>query len=193
MKYFIVGYMASGKSTFGKELAKDKGLPFLDLDESVESREGRSISEIFAKEGEEYFRKREREILHEICNEADEFVLATGGGTPCFFDNMDYMNQAGTTVFLNTSPLVIVDRLKRQRADRPLLAMYSDVGIFCAGASGIPTFFLFESQGTGIVPVSRESAGRVYWEISPHVATKDVCPTHHIRSAQVALKRRRME
>ena len=126
MKYFIVGYMASGKSTFGKELAKDKGLPFLDLDERVESREGRSISEIFAKEGEEYFRKREREILHEICNEADEFVLATGGGTPCFFDNMDYMNQVGTTVFLNTSPLVIVDRLKRQRADRPLLAMYSD-------------------------------------------------------------------
>ena len=126
MKYFIVGYMASGKSTFGKELAKDKGLPFLDLDESVEFREGRSISEIFAKEGEEYFRKREREILHEICNGADEFVLATGGGTPCFFDNMDYMNQAGTTVFLNTSPLVIVDRLKRQRADRPLLAMYSD-------------------------------------------------------------------
>lgn len=126
MKYFIVGYMASGKSTFGKELAKDKGLPFLDLDERVEFREGRSISEIFAKEGEEYFRKREREILHEICNEADEFVLATGGGTPCFFDNMDYMNQAGTTVFLNTSPLVIVDRLKRQRADRPLLAMYSD-------------------------------------------------------------------
>ena len=126
MKYFIVGYMASGKSTVGKELAKDKGLPFLDLDECVESREGRSISEIFAKEGEEYFRKREREILHEICNEADEFVLATGGGTPCFFDNMDYMNQAGTTVFLNTSPLVIVDRLKRQRADRPLLAMYSD-------------------------------------------------------------------
>lgn len=126
MKYFIVGYMASGKSTFGKELAKDKGLPFLDLDECVDSREGRSISEIFAKEGEEYFRKREREILHEICNEADEFVLATGGGTPCFFDNMDYMNQAGTTVFLNTSPLVIVDRLKRQRADRPLLAMYSD-------------------------------------------------------------------
>ena len=119
MKYFIVGYMASGKSTFGKELAKDKGLPFLDLDECVESREGRSISEIFAKEGEEYFRKREREILHEICNEADEFVLATGGGTPCFFDNMDYMNQEGTT-------LVIVDRLKRQRADRPLLAMYSD-------------------------------------------------------------------
>lgn len=126
MKYFIVGYMASGKSTYGKELAKDKGLPFLDLDECVESREGRSISEIFAKEGEEYFRQREREILHEICNEADEFVLATGGGTPCFFDNMDYMNQAGTTVFLNTSPLVIVDRLKRQRADRPLLAMYSD-------------------------------------------------------------------
>ena len=63
MKYFIVGYMASGKSTFGKELAKDKGLPFLDLDESIEAREGRSISEIFAKEGEVYFREREREMF----------------------------------------------------------------------------------------------------------------------------------
>ncbi len=84
MKYFIVGYMASGKSTFGKELAKDKGLPFSGSGRECRGREGRSISEIFAKEGEEYFRKREREILHEICNEADEFVLATGGGTPCF-------------------------------------------------------------------------------------------------------------
>ena len=63
MKYFIVGYMASGKSTFGKELAKDKGLPFLDLDESIEAREGRSISEIFAKVGEVYFREREREMF----------------------------------------------------------------------------------------------------------------------------------
>lgn len=126
MKYFIVGYMASGKSTYGKELAEDKGLPFWDLDECIEQREGRSISEIFEKEGEDYFRRREREVLHELCNEEDEFVLATGGGTPCFFDNMDYMNQEGITVFLNTSLLVIVGRLKRQRENRPLLAMYTD-------------------------------------------------------------------
>lgn len=126
MKYFIVGYMASGKTTFGRELAKEKGLPFVDLDESIESREGRSITEVFATDGEKYFRKKEREILHEICEGMDEFVLATGGGTPCFFDNMDYMNQAGTTVFLNTSPLVIVERLKRQRDNRPVLAKYSD-------------------------------------------------------------------
>ena len=126
MKYFIVGYMASGKSTFGKELAKDKGLPFLDLYESIEAREGRSISEIFAKEGEVFFGEREGEFLHEICNVRDDFVLGGGGGTPCFFDNMDYMNQEGTPVFLNTSPLVIVDRLKRQRTDRPLLAKCSD-------------------------------------------------------------------
>lgn len=84
MKYFIVGYMASGKSTYGKELAEDKGLPFWDLDECIEQREGRSISEIFEEEGEDYFRRREREVLHELCNEEDEFVLATGGGTPVF-------------------------------------------------------------------------------------------------------------
>ena len=127
MKFFVVGYMASGKTTFGKELAKDKGLPFLDLDECIEEREGRSISEIFATDGEHYFRETERRLLHELCGERDEFVMATGGGTPCFFDNMEYMNSMGSTIFLNTSLFVIVERLKVQRADRPLLTMYSDV------------------------------------------------------------------
>lgn len=127
MKFFVVGYMASGKTTFGKELAQDKGLPFLDLDEWIEKWEGRSISEIFATDGERYFREIERRLLHELCGERDEFVMATGGGTPCFFDNMEYMNSMGNTIFLNTSLFVIVERLKVQRADRPLLAMYSDV------------------------------------------------------------------
>lgn len=126
MKFFIVGYMASGKTTFGKELAKDEGLPFLDLDDCIEEREGRSISEIFAICGERYFREVERRVLHELCDEQNEFVMATGGGTPCFFDNMEYMNCTGRTVFLNVSLSVIVKRLKRQRADRPLLARYSD-------------------------------------------------------------------
>ena len=126
MKFFVVGYMASGKTTFGKELAKEKGLPFLDLDECIEEREGRSISEIFATDGERYFREIERWVLHELCDGQDEFVMATGGGTPCFFDNMDYMNRVGNTIFQNTSLFVILERLKKQRADRPLLAMYSD-------------------------------------------------------------------
>lgn len=126
MKFFVVGYMASGKTTFGKELAGDKGLPFLDLDECIEEREGRSILEIFATDGERYFRETERRVLHELCGERDEFVMATGGGTPCFFDNMEYMNSMGSTLFLNTSLFVIVERLKKQRADRPLLAVYSD-------------------------------------------------------------------
>ena len=107
-------------------MAGDKGLPFLDLDECIEEREGRSISEIFATDGERYFRETERRVLHELCGERDEFVMATGGGTPCFFDNMEYMNSMGSTLFLNTSLFVIVERLKKQRADRPLLAVYSD-------------------------------------------------------------------
>lgn len=126
MRYFVVGYMASGKTTYGKELAREKGVPFWDLDDRVERREGCSISDIFEKKGEAYFRELEREVLHELCEEYDDFVLATGGGTPCFFDNMEYMNGAGHTLYLNVSLHVLLQRLKRQRDARPLLAALSD-------------------------------------------------------------------
>ena len=126
MKYFVVGYMASGKTTFGRELAREKGIPFWDLDALVEERAGCRISDIFAREGESFFRELEREILHEFCAREDDFVLATGGGTPCFFDNMDYMNAAGHTLFLDTSFPVLVGRLREQWGMRPLLAGLSD-------------------------------------------------------------------
>ena len=79
MKYFIVGYMASGKTTFGRELAREKGIPFWDLDALVEESAGCGISDIFVREGESFFRELEREILHEFCARKDDFVLATGG------------------------------------------------------------------------------------------------------------------
>lgn len=126
MRYFVVGYMASGKTTYGKELAREKGVPFWDLDDQVERREGCSISDIFEKKGEGYFRELEREVLHELCEQYDDFVLATGGGTPCFFDNMEFMNGAGHTLYLNVSLQVLLQRLRRQRDARPLLAALSD-------------------------------------------------------------------
>ena len=126
MKYFVVGYMASGKTTFGREFAREKGIPFWDLDALVEERAGCCISDIFAWEGESFFRELEREILHEFCTREDDFVLATGGGTPCFFDNMDCMNAAGHTLFLDTSFPVLMGRLREQRDVRPLLAGLAD-------------------------------------------------------------------
>lgn len=126
MKYFIVGYMASGKTTFGRELAREKGIPFWDLDALVEERANCSISDIFTREGESFFRELERKVLHELCVREGAFVLATGGGTPCFFDNMDCMNAAGHTLFLETSFPELIGRLREQRGTRPLLAGLSD-------------------------------------------------------------------
>ncbi len=126
MRFFIVGYMASGKTTLGKELAREKGIPFLDLDVLVEERAGCCISDIFINRGEEYFRELERVVLHDCCERMEDFVMATGGGTPCFFDNMDYMNEVGHTLFLNTSFSVLLERLRLQRVTRPLLAGLPD-------------------------------------------------------------------
>ena len=126
MRYFVVGYMACGKTTYAKRLAEREGLRFVDLDAAVEERAGRGIAELFAEGGEACFRKLERQVLREVAEREDDFVMATGGGTPCFFDNMDYMNSRGETLFLDTPVEVLVERLRRGRKSRPLLAGIAD-------------------------------------------------------------------
>ena len=126
MKYFIVGYMASGKTTYARNLALRKGLRFVDLDQAVEERAGCGIPELFAARGEACFRELERQLLCEMGESGDDFVMATGGGTPCFFDNMDYMNSRGETIFLDTPVDILVERLRRERFSRPLLASLAD-------------------------------------------------------------------
>ena len=116
----LVGYMCAGKSTVGKSLAKQTGREFYDLDWYIEERYRKRISDIFAGKGEEGFRDIEYLMLHEVA-EFENIVLSCGGGTPCFFDNMDYLNRAGTTLFLNASPETIVGHLKISRTVRPLL------------------------------------------------------------------------
>ncbi len=116
----IIGYMGAGKTSAGKILAKRLGMEFYDLDWYIEERYRKKISEIFAEQGEEGFRQVERKMLHEVA-EFENIVLALGGGTPCFFDNMDYLNQRGTTVFFDASPQTIVAHLKMSRSVRPLL------------------------------------------------------------------------
>ncbi len=122
MKYFLVGYMACGKSRRGRLMAESLGVRFIDLDGYIERREMRTISQIFAVDGEDVFRKLEQRYLHEVCELYGDFVMATGGGTPCFFDNMKYMNGQGKTIFLNTDIDIIVSRLLKAKFRRPLIS-----------------------------------------------------------------------
>ena len=122
---FIIGYMAAGKTTLGRYAAREMGRDFIDLDRYIEARYRKSIADIFASDGEDRFREIERNMLHEVA-EFDNVLVATGGGTPCFFDNMEYMNRTGETVFLNASFEALFRRLKVAKAKRPLLADKTD-------------------------------------------------------------------
>jgi shikimate kinase len=121
-KYFITGMPASGKSTIGRLVARQLSLDFFDLDEIIVEKEGAPITDIFEKHGESYFRILEQVCLKEFISGHENFLLATGGGTPCFFDNMELMNKNGITIFLNVD---IEDLYKKLSAKgiqkRPLL------------------------------------------------------------------------
>ena len=114
--------MGAGKSTFGKQLANYLNYPFVDLDEEIVKHENLSIEKIFEQTGEAGFRKIEQTALHRASNSSTNKIIATGGGTPCFFDNMEYMNNHGCTIFLNIAPSEIAKRLsKANNSHRPLL------------------------------------------------------------------------
>lgn len=123
MKVFLWGMPGSGKSTIGKKLAVLLDLPFIDLDKVIEAHAGQSIASIFDSQGESYFRYLERQMLLNTIKSNKNFVLATGGGAPCFFDNLEKMKQAGTTIFLNMPMTHIVQRMSAKgKAKRPLLS-----------------------------------------------------------------------
>jgi shikimate kinase len=126
MKIFLIGFMGSGKTHWGRLLSEKLNLPFFDLDEQIASHEGKSISEIFAVHGEEYFRLQEKNILYLITESHDALIIACGGGTPCYFNNIEYMNNAGTTVWLNSSPEELYRRLLKEKEKRPLINELTD-------------------------------------------------------------------
>ena len=124
-RIFLIGYMGAGKTTLGRALARSLGLQFIDLDCYIEERYRKTISQIFAEKGEEEFRNIERRMLHEV-GEFENVIISTGGGTPCFFDNVGYMNGQGTTVFLDVPVERLFIRLSIARAKRPLIKDKSD-------------------------------------------------------------------
>jgi shikimate kinase len=126
MKIYLIGFMGSGKTYWGGQLSNKLNIPFFDMDELVINSEGKSINEIFDKFGEEYFRLKEKGILYTTTDSHSTFVMACGGGSPCYFNNIDYMNQSGTTVWLNTPLNVLFQRLLLEKDKRPLLKGLSD-------------------------------------------------------------------
>ena len=112
--------MGAGKTTIGKALSKELGIIFYDLDWYIENRMRKTVSQIFAERGEEGFRKIEYNMLHEVA-EFEEVIISCGGGTPCFFDNMDYLNQQGQVVYLKAEPEVLYKHLLMAKVERPLI------------------------------------------------------------------------
>lgn len=125
VRIFLTGYMGAGKTTLGKAFARELGLSFIDLDWYIEERFRKTISQLFAERGEDGFRRLERDLLHEA-GEFEDVVISTGGGTPCFFDNMDYMNIQGKTVFLDVDVETLFRRLRVATQQRPILRGKSD-------------------------------------------------------------------
>ena len=119
---FVIGYMACGKTTYAQALAHQSGATPIDLDALIEQREGCSISTIFNERGETYFREIERATLLDLISTRENVVIATGGGTPCFFDNIHLMNAHGETIFLDVPLPTLVARLRHEREHRPLLS-----------------------------------------------------------------------
>jgi shikimate kinase len=123
MKVFLLGLPGSGKSTLGRQLAAELKVPFVDLDHEIVRKEGKPIPEIFAEKKEEYFRQVESDVLKLWADMSNDFVMATGGGAPCFLDGITVINNAGTSVFLDVPPTEIARRMERTRVEnRPTLA-----------------------------------------------------------------------
>ena len=120
MKYYLVGYMYAGKTTFGRRLAEAKGLDYMDTDQAFEARYHYTVARFFDVFGEQAFRRLETEILHATAD-LDNIVIAVGGGTPCYGDNMDFLLAHGTVVYLQMSVDALVARALRSRHPRPKL------------------------------------------------------------------------
>jgi len=125
MLLFLIGFMGCGKTTNGKKLAKKLNYQFYDLDAEVEKQERISIAQIFNSHGEDYFRNIEQQQLFRLSQKSN-VIISCGGGTPCLFNNMEYMNKMGLTLYIQMTPEALFSRLKNAKSTRPLLQKMND-------------------------------------------------------------------
>lgn len=152
MKIFLVGFMGSGKTHWGRVWAKQQGMEFFDVDELIEEKEQRTVEAIFEFRGENYFRETEREVLKTF-TEIDNAIIACGGGTPCFFDNMQWMNENGITVYLNATSGQVLERVDNDKDKRPLLKRLNNTDLFLFIEQKLKEREPFYNQAKIILPV----------------------------------------
>ncbi|NAY93349.1 AAA family ATPase [Muricauda sp. JGD-17] len=142
MKVVLVGYMASGKTSLGKLLAKELAIEFIDLDEYIEQEQQKSVKAIFAEKGEIYFRSIESKMLAKVLEEHEDCILSTGGGTPCYSNNMDQiLEKSDHSIYLQLPISTLVERISEEKVKRPLVSHI--------GADDLPEFIgkhLFERR-----------------------------------------------
>ena len=182
---FLIGYMGCGKTTLGEVLARQMGLPFIDLDEYIERKQGATIVEIFDKMGEKRFRELETAALCDVAAMSD-VIVGCGGGTPCHGDNMALMNQAGTTVWLTTSPERITARLllPEQKVKRPKFANLPDEAFLPLVKRELeartPYYsqarLQFDSTDIETGPATERTARRLAILLHPHLETGNEVP-----------------
>jgi len=125
-KIVLLGYMGSGKSTLARLLSKDLSVELIDLDDYIEESENSSITDLFKDKGELYFRKKENFYLKQLLDLDKDMILSVGGGTPCYSDNIDLINEKSTSVYLRSSVQSLYNRLVKEKSNRPLIARISD-------------------------------------------------------------------
>ncbi len=129
MNIFLIGLMGSGKSFWADKLGSILNVPAFHLDDEIEKSEQKTIAKIFDEKGEDYFRQKETEILKSFSNKK-KFILSVGGGTPCFNNNMRWMNENGITIWIDEPIEVIKNRLQKEKSHRPLIANIPDENLF---------------------------------------------------------------
>jgi len=149
-RIFLIGFMGSGKTTAGSQLARKLAYEFLDMDQMIEETAGMSVPEIFKDLGEEVFRSWEHKILLELCQK-ERVVIATGGGAPCHGTMMSTMNANGVTIYIKLSPSILKDRLTKARIERPLIRGKSESELLQYIRTTLEAREVFYSQANYIV------------------------------------------
>lgn len=163
MRIYLIGFMGSGKTHTGKQLAQKMNHIFLDLDDLIETEAGMDIPTIFREQGEEVFRRIEQKVLHDT-SALEKVVVSTGGGAPCFYDNILWMNSHGLSIFLNTPPEILAQRLMPERDHRPLLQGYTEETLVGFIRSKLEERMYFYGQAK-IIYNQKELAGDVASEL----------------------------